>query len=91
MCVRTRVCIDCFINSSWEMQAKKKKKNKKKTIGTHRQKNNPNTALNMVTKPRDENNKEKEKTYKNKLKTIKKMALGTYIYVQCLNQRHRLG
>ena len=45
----------------------------------------------MVTKPRDENNKEKEKTYKNKLKTIKKMALGTYIYVQCLNQRHRLA
>ena len=42
---------------------------------------------------------EKKKTYKNKLKTIKKMVLGTYISIITLNvnglnaptKRHRLG
>ena len=78
--------------------------NHKATIDTHTTHSHtkqPNTTLKMVIKTQKNRTKEegKKKTYKNKPKTIKKMAIGTYILKITLNvnglnvpsKRHRLA
>ena len=62
---------------------------------THTHKNNTNTTLKTVIKPK---RKEKKKTVRNKSKKIKKMARRTYTlkYLKCKwinasTERHRLA
>ena len=54
---------------------------------THTKKRNPNTTLKLVIKSQEKRKKRKgkKKTYKNKSKTINKMAIGTYILIITLN------
>ena len=58
--------------------------NLKTTIDTHKKrKSNPNKTLKMIIRPQE--TEEKEKTYNNKPKTIKRMVIGTYISIITLN------
>ena len=50
---------------------------------TQKRKGNPNTIVNLVT--REQKRKGRKKTYKNKSKTINKMAVRTYILIITLN------
>ena len=75
MCVRT--CRLLYQNPLGNASKKKKKI----MIPTHRKKATQ-TTLKMVIKPQEKRTiKGRKKTYKNKPKTIKKMALGTYIFI----------
>ena len=60
------------------------------TIYTKKKKereSNPDITLKMSSnhKRKEQRRKERKKTYKNKPKTIKKMAIGTYISIITLN------
>ena len=71
----------------------------KKKIHTQKRKSNPNTTLKMVIKPQEKRKKRegRKNLCKNKHKTIKKMAIGTYIFTLTANgvnaptKRHRLA
>ena len=68
--------------------------NPKTTIGTHRKEKATQTK-HENHKKREQKRKERKKTYKNKPKTIKKIAMGTYISIISLKlnvptKRHRL-
>ena len=54
--------------------------NPKTTIGTHRKEKATQTK-HENHKKREQKRKERKKTYKNKPKTIKKIAMGTYISI----------
>ena len=59
---------------------------KLKYIHTRKEKQ-PNTTLMMVIKPQEENKRgsKEKRMYRNKLKIIKKMAIGTYLLITALN------
>ena len=96
--------IEQYVHIALSKISKPHGKCKPKTYKVHthkKRKSNPNTALKMVIKPHEKRTKEegKKKTYKNKPKTIKKMAIVTYILITTLNinglntptKRHRLA
>ena len=70
-----------------------------KNLHTQKRKNNPNNTKDTHQITREQKRKGRKKTFKNKPKTINKMAIRTYISITTLNKnglnvptrRHRLA